>query len=147
MTSRELWTGSLWAAVDVPMSQRSPRQMQTIRMPRGHSIDKCDLVRVSHMMLGPVESRKALSRANTISVTLSPGQPVDSWPETQIIKICHSPIFSCQTVPRSSHGIIVHCQSLMSISRLDSIPSGLRIVPRRYPGVLSRSRVSRTSDS
>ena len=51
MTSRELWTGSLWAAVDVPMSQRSPRQMRTIRMPRGHSIDKCDLVRVSHMML------------------------------------------------------------------------------------------------
>ena len=42
---------SAQAADDVPMSQRSPRQMQTIRMPRAHSNDKCDLVRVSRMML------------------------------------------------------------------------------------------------
>ena len=68
-----------------------------------------------------MESRKARSRANTISVTFSPGQPVDSWPETQIIKICHSPIFSCRTVLRSSHGMIVHCQSLRRVINVNKV--------------------------
>ena len=62
MTSRELWTGSLWAAVDVPMSRRSSRQMWTIRMPRGHSIDKYDLVRVSYMMLLSRTARRNLGK-------------------------------------------------------------------------------------
>ena len=36
--------------------------MWTIRMPRGHSIDKCDLVRVSHMMLLSRTARRNLGK-------------------------------------------------------------------------------------
>ena len=52
----------VWEAVDVPVSRRSSRQMRTIRMPRGHLIDKCDLVRVSHMMLLSRTARRNLRK-------------------------------------------------------------------------------------
>ena len=43
-------------------SRRSSRQMRTIRMPRGHFIDKCDLVRVSHTMLLSRTARRNLRK-------------------------------------------------------------------------------------
>ena len=106
-------------------------------MPRGHSIDKYDLVRMSHMMLLSPTARRNLGKRGA-EQTQHPwhfARPA-SWQLTGDANYqdCHSPIFSCRIVPRSSLGIIVHFRSIMLISWLDSIPSGLRIIPRRYPG-------------
>ena len=128
----------VWEAVDVPVSRRSSRQMRTIRMPRGHLIDKCDLVRVSHMMLLSRTARRNL-RKRGAEQTQYPwhfARPT-SWQLTGDANY-QDLLLADIELPNSSKIESWYnspLQSIMLILRLDSIPFRLRIVPRRYPGV------------
>ena len=115
----------VWEAVDVPVSRRSSRQMRTIRMPRGHLIDKCDLVRVSHMRLLNRTAHRNL-RKRGAEQTQYPwhfARPT-SWQLTGDANY-QDLLLADIELPNSSKIESWYnspLQSIMLISRLDSIP-------------------------